>query len=57
MNINDYFTKVKNLVDVLAYIGATVDDENLVAMTLNGFGKHYNQFHTLIIVPKTFPDL
>jgi len=28
MNINDYSTKVKNLVDVLAYIGAPVDDED-----------------------------
>ncbi len=28
MNINDYFTKVKNLVNVLAYIGAPVDDED-----------------------------
>jgi hypothetical protein len=42
MNINDYFTKVKNLVDVLASIGAPVDDEDLVAVALNGFGKGYS---------------
>jgi hypothetical protein len=42
MNITDYSTKVENLVDALASIGAPVDDEDLVAMTLNGFGKDYN---------------
>jgi len=39
MNINDYFIKVKNLVDAFASIGAHVDDEDLVAITLNGLGK------------------
>jgi hypothetical protein len=42
MNISDYSTKVKNLADVLASIRAPVDDENLVAMTLNGLGKNHN---------------
>jgi len=44
MNISDYSTKVKNLVDVLAFIGASIDDEDLVVVTLNGLGKDYNQF-------------
>jgi hypothetical protein len=34
MNINNYYAKVKNLVDVLASIGAHVDDEILVVVTL-----------------------
>ncbi len=42
MNINDYSTKVKNLAYALASIGAPIDDENLVAVTLNGLGKDYN---------------
>jgi hypothetical protein len=42
MNISDYFTKVKNLADVLASIGAPVNDENLMVMTLNGLGKNYS---------------
>jgi len=46
MNISDNSTKVKNLVDVLASIRAPIDDEYLVAMTLNGLGKDYSQFHT-----------
>jgi Holliday junction resolvase RusA-like endonuclease len=45
MNINDYSTKVKNLADALTSIGAPIDDENLVAVTLNGFGKDYKSMH------------
>jgi hypothetical protein len=56
MNINDYSTKVKNLVDVLASIGAPVHDEDLVAVTLNGLGKDYSQFCTSITVQETFPN-
>jgi hypothetical protein len=33
---------VKNLAGVLASIGALVDDEDLVVMTLNGLGKYYS---------------
>jgi len=56
MNINDYSTKVKNLTDVFTSIGAPVDDEDLVAMTLNGFGKDYSQFCISIVVQETFFD-
>ncbi len=56
MNINDYSTKVKNLADALASIAAPVDDEDLVAMTLNGLGKDYSQFRTSIAVRETFPN-
>ncbi len=56
MNISDYSTKVKNLADALVSIGAPVDDEDLVAVTLNGFGKDYSQFRTSIAVRETFPD-
>jgi hypothetical protein len=50
MNINDYSTKVKNLANVLASIGAPVDDEDLMVVTLNGLGKNYSQFRTSIVV-------
>ncbi len=56
MNIDDYSTKVKNLADALASIGASIDDENLVAVTLNGLGKDYSQFRTSIAVQETFPN-
>jgi hypothetical protein len=39
MNINDYSTKVKNLVDDFASIGAFINDEDLMVVTLNGLGK------------------
>ncbi len=56
MNINDYSIKVKNLVDALASIGSLVDDEDLMVVTLNGLGKYYSQFRTLITIRKTFLD-
>jgi len=56
MNISDYFIKVKNLADALASIGAPVDDEDLVVVTLNGLGKDYSHFRTSIAVRKTFPN-
>ncbi len=56
MNINDYYTKVKNLANALASIRAPVDDEDLVAVTLNRLGKDYSQFRTSIAVQETFPD-
>jgi hypothetical protein len=56
MNIIDYSTKVKNLEDALAFIGAPIDDEDLVAMTLNGLGKDYSQFRSSVVVRETFSD-
>jgi len=56
MNISDYSIKVKNPADALVSIGALVDDEDLVAVTLNGLGKDYSQFHTLIAIRETFPN-
>jgi len=41
MNISDYSTKVKNLAYVIASIGAFVDDEDLMVVTLNRLGKDY----------------
>jgi len=55
MNISDYSTKVKNLPNALASIGAPVNDEDLVAVTLNGLGKDYSQFRTSIAIWETFP--
>ncbi len=56
MNISDYSTKVKNLTYVLASIGALVNDEDLVVVTLNGLGKYYSQFRTSIVIRVTFPN-
>jgi hypothetical protein len=56
MNISDYSTKVKNLADALASIGAPIDDEDLVVVTLNGLGKYYSQFCTSIVVQETFSN-
>lgn len=40
MNTIDYFTKVKNLVDVFAYMKTLINDEDLLVVILNGFGKN-----------------
>jgi hypothetical protein len=42
MNISDNSIKVKNLADALAFIGDPIDNEDLVAVTLNGLGKDYS---------------
>jgi hypothetical protein len=54
MNINDYSTKVKNHANAFASIGAHIDDEDLVVVTLNGLGKNYSRFCILVVVRKTF---
>ncbi len=56
MNISDYSTKVKTLANALAFLGTLVDDEDLVAVTLNGLGKDYSQFRTSIAIRETFPN-
>ena len=48
--------KVKGLVDSLGSIGALIDDEDLVSVTLNGLGKEYIQFRTSIGVREKFLD-
>jgi hypothetical protein len=36
--------KVINLANVLAFVGALVDDDDLVVVTLNGLKKDYSLF-------------
>jgi hypothetical protein len=54
MNINEYSIKVKNLINVLAFIGAPINDGDLVIVTLNGLGKYSNQFRISITIRETF---
>ena len=56
LSINEYAMKVKGLVDSLGSIGAPIDNEDLVSVTLNGLGREYAQFRTSIEVRETFPD-
>jgi hypothetical protein len=43
MNINNYSINAKNLGVFFAFIGAFVNDENLMVVTLIGLGKNYSQ--------------
>ena len=56
LNINEYSMEVKGLEDSFGSIGAPIDDEDLVSMTLSGFGREYAQFQTSIGVRETFLD-
>ena len=46
--------KVKGLADSLGSIGAPIDDEDLVSVTLTGLRREYAQFQTSIGVRETF---
>ena len=46
LSINEYSMKVKGLANSLGSIGAPIDDEDLVFVTLNGLGREYAQFWT-----------
>lgn len=47
MNIIEYSNmKVKKLVDFFAFIGAQVEEDDLVSVTLNDPGKEYRSFWT-----------
>ena len=48
MNIHDYSTKVKDLVNSLASIGAPVEDDDLVFVTLNGLERRIISFRHLL---------
>jgi hypothetical protein len=42
LNINNDFMMVKNLANVIPSIGALLDDDDLVVVTLNGLKKNYS---------------
>jgi hypothetical protein len=41
MSINEYSLKIKGIVESLASINVSVDDDDLVSVCLNGLGKEY----------------
>ncbi|MCO5608612.1 hypothetical protein L7F22_062825 [Adiantum nelumboides] len=44
MSINDYDLKIKTITNYLGSIGVTVDDDDVVAVTLEGLGTEYKNF-------------
>ncbi len=57
MSINEYSLKIKGIVESLASINVSVDDDDLVSVCLNGLGKEYKPFKTSIIVRENVPNL
>jgi len=56
MSINEYSLKIKGIVESLASINVSVDDDDLVSVCLNGLGKEYKPFKTSIIVKDNVPN-
>jgi hypothetical protein len=56
MSINEYSLKIKGIVESLASINVSVDDDDLVSVCLNGLGKEYKPFKTSIIVRENVPN-
>lgn len=47
-SIDDYLVRIKDLVDKLATVSVTIDDEDILLYTLNGLPTEYNSFRTSI---------
>jgi hypothetical protein len=56
MSINEYSLKIKGIVESLASINVSVDDDDLVIVCLNGLGKEYKPFKTSITVRENVPN-
>ena len=56
MSVNDYTLKIKNIVESLASIGVTIDDDDKVEVCLCGLGPLYKQFKTSIQTRENIPN-
>jgi hypothetical protein len=56
MSINEYSLKIKGIVQSLASINVSLDDDDLVSVCLNGLGKECKPFKTSIIVKENVPN-
>jgi len=56
MSINEYSLKIKGIVESLAFINVSMDDDDLVSICLNGLGKEYKPFKTSITVKENVPN-
>lgn len=54
--IQEYVTDIKTIADQLASIDAPMDDDDMVAVTLNGLGLEYKSFDTSIFVRQDLLD-
>ena len=57
MSINDFVVMVKDVADALASIGSPIDDDDLVAFTLNGLreDEKWKPFITSVYVRESVP--
>ena len=55
-SVTDYILSIRTIIDQLGSIGVTVDDDDLIMVTLNGLGREYKPFETSIAVRDTYPS-
>ncbi|XP_020673316.1 uncharacterized protein LOC110092943 [Dendrobium catenatum] len=53
LSMIQYLTEIKKLVDQIAYVGSTVDSEDIIIYILNGLPPSYQSFKTYIRNPPT----
>ena len=56
MSITDYASKIKGITNSLGSIGVTVDDDDVVAATLEGLGTEYKNFKSSMNTRADVPD-
>jgi hypothetical protein len=56
MSINEYSLKIKGIVESLASINVSMDDDDLVIVYLNELEKEYKLFKTSITVRENVPN-
>ena len=56
MSITDYASKIKGITNSLGSIGVTVDDDDVVAATLEGLGIEYKNFKSSMNTRADVPD-
>ena len=58
MSINNYVLKIKEVADALGSIGASIDDDDLVSIILNGLAddKKWKPFATSVYVQENLPN-
>jgi hypothetical protein len=56
MSTNEYSLKIKGIVESVASINVSVDDDDLVGICVNGLGKEYKPLKTSITIKENVPN-
>ncbi len=56
ISINEYSLKIKGIIESLASINVSVDDDDSISIRLNGLGKEHKSFKTSVTVRENVPN-